>query len=309
MMTPQQRNAWREEYLEEMRKISLTPETLGDDTILDGLDESILEDHFFHFYFSFFIPYAKAIGFVLMNHPLVVASIDKEWIRSTDKITLGKLYEYLVELTRYGQVRFLSEVKCEEPSKQELFDSLQNRDEESFLETISKDHLDLSEECLKVGYSQMLLSFVLQFVSSVLDIAKDENEQDDEEQLEDVVHQGEEFLTERYGENYLKLIKGLEIQNIASYSNLDFSHCDAEFESTYSSVIAQMYLLQFFVDNFFDEDEEGVLNDSMNCCSFADIINDIKTIMNLIEDNRMSQEDAIQQPHKTLEDMSGEMNS
>ena len=309
MITPEQKQAWREEYLGEMRKISLTPETLGEDSLLEDLDDSILEDHFFHFYFSFFIPYAKAIGFVLMNHPLVVASIDKDWIRSTDKITLGELYEYLVELTRYGQVRFLSEVKCEEPSKQELFDSLQNRDKDSFLETISKDHLDLSEECLKVGYSQMLLSFVLQFVSSMLDIAKDEDEQDDEEQIEEVVHQGKEFMTERYGENYPKLTKELEIEDIASYSNLDFSHCDSEFESAYSSVVAQMNLLQSFVDSFFDKDEEAVLNDSLNCCSFADIINDIQSIMNLIEDSRMSPEDAITQPHKTLEDMPGETNS
>ena len=91
MITPEQKQTWREEYLEEMRKISLTPETFGDNSLLDGLDDSIIEDHFFHFYFSLFLPYTKAIGFVLRNHPLVVASIDKDWIRSSDKITLGEL--------------------------------------------------------------------------------------------------------------------------------------------------------------------------------------------------------------------------
>ena len=102
MITPQQQRAWREEYLEEMRKVSQDIYPLEGREESDGED---LEERIILFYNDVLIPIINTTGYVYQNFPIVVSQIDEKQVplKEEESLSLPEVFDYLASMSQYGR--------------------------------------------------------------------------------------------------------------------------------------------------------------------------------------------------------------
>jgi hypothetical protein len=285
MITPQQRNAWREKYLEEMCKVSQESFPIGD---LQGfMDENILEDRIFLSFMDTLIPFINTIGYYLQNNPLSDDPSDLADIPEENRFSLPDLFEYLTGMSQYGCEIVLSKVPdFEEP----LFSAIQDNDKERFLSIITENEIDLSEICLEVGNANAFWWYLHDVLSSFIDLLQSALDDDIEEEvlkekLTALEEKNNEFLEHspaaaagakmavEKDADFHMLIKKISSINLPADENT---------LSLYAGEIMMYYLFIRGVYDFLSTEEKTIFNDALSKNKYNDILNDIKRVVYIL---------------------------
>jgi len=283
MITPEQKQAWREEYIDELRAISQERPDLGDYQEL--LDKSDINDRIFMFFLDAFVPSLNAFGYYLQNNPLDDDPEGEPYPVSEEIVlTRSELFEYLSGMCHYGREKVLSKLT----NDKQLLLAIQNDDEELFLNATKEDDPILARICLEVGYANhvlILLRDMLSFVAEAMDYAMSDEEEetrDDDEmpaflqEKKDSIEQSSEVVIPGVKDQFNQIIEQLT-SLIPLVSQFKLAK-EADF--IYASDCVMFYLFYQLISSL-ESDERGFIFHPIENTEFTDVLDDIKQVLYL----------------------------
>ena len=280
MITQEQKQIWREEYLEEMRIISQEVSPLEGRGDASGED---IDDRLLLFFSDVLIPLINSIGYVFQNFPLVVSRIDEEAIplKEEDVLSLSDVFEYLYAMSQYGRDIVLSEIPNYEP----LLQAVQDNEKEYFLRLVQEQQVDFSDICLRVGYTNKILQTLHNALSYFMACLLSETiDDEDEKEIENQVNSFKERIEHSVGKEALQpyIVNEKTTRLVLGMTNLDIKQLDNVFHTLYAWYVLTWTSQCEIVCNSFLEQETAIIKRVIDNEEYRDIINDIKRIAYLI---------------------------
>lgn len=280
MITLEQKQAWREEYLEEMRKISQEIYPLEGREESDGED---FDERIILFYNDVLIPMLNTTGYVFQNFPIVVSQIDEKHIplREEDALSLPDVFDYLCSISQYGRDIVLSAFPDYEP----LLRAVQENDKDRFLRLIDERSLDFSEICQRIGYtSKLLLTLHHALTLSMMKIMEIAIDAEEESSLMAELDYWVKRFQDSLGEEELGKFSVNEqfVKLVALCSSLDIQSLDYYSQFLYAGVIPIWLSQSGMVSSHFMDEELAIIQTMMTNTDYDDIIEDIKRIVYII---------------------------
>ena len=284
MITPEQKQAWREEYLEEMRNVSQEAFPIKD---FQGLfDENDIGDRIFLTIIDTLIPFLNTLGYYIQNNPFFDDPSELAYASEENRLSLPDLFEYLTGMSRYGCDMVLSKVPgFEEP----LFSAVQDNDKKRFLRIVEENGLDFSEICLEVGEANATWWYMHDTLSSFAEmfqaIFDDDIEEDDlEEKYKAFQEKNEEDLNQLSLGATSEALLGRDINFnmlIKEISSIDIP-ADENTLSLYVSEILCFYMFLMAAQTSLAPEERKILTDVLLICKYGEVINDIERLIYIL---------------------------
>ena len=269
MITPEQKQAWKEEYLGELRKIAQTPETV--DVDIQDEDNGTFEPYFIRFYCQVFSPLLNTFNYAINNHPLIAAEIDTPEFKQESKATISEFFHFLQSLSPFGQDEVLSSFKCDASRQELLMVALQNDDETSFTLLIDPIENELSDAFLRIGHlckAQAIVQNVDECIS---------NDDNPETILPDKVKQQE---IEEYGKDIISFYLNHEdiLEKVKALSLFDISSKDDVVQRLFCYSLKVWHIVITVSNAILLDEELSIIKSLLNTESFSDVIVDFKRL-------------------------------
>ena len=269
MITPQQKNAWRGAYLQELRKIAKSQLNPWLDEVEWENDK--IEDRLTQFVFRDFVKLIKVVAYVFENHPLVLAKVDNQLILEDDIISEEQFYRVLSVANNYTRDGIISCFNTSEELREGVHIALKNNDQKAFLSIIST--IDTEEIRRYVGYMSRLFA-QLRLGIRVLEgdeLNEDENNSVDNTIKDQIIRlNNQENMDFSSFENQLSLI--------ANNTNLNLLSISEEIQSVpqlYYSEVLIWSGVSMIVDAMFLPKELDIVKDILRTWQFPEITDDL----------------------------------
>ena len=268
MITQEQRQAWKDEYLEQLSNISKEILPVDDKY---SLDSNSLDDRLLLFLANVIIPLLNSFGYVMQNFPVVVAKIDGK-ANKKYSLSIYELFDYLYGMSNYGRDQVLSVI----PDYYQLFVAVQENNKEEFVNIIKERGVDVSAICKDVGYTNFVLLLFRDSLSLLIEsIISDESSNDEE-------------LIERSGSLNKKIRKMLskeainfwsiedKLDSVLNNSQLDIKSLSRPFWLLYTLYCNLWVVICSLAGGYFEDEEVNIVKTLINSPAYNDITNDLK---------------------------------
>lgn len=289
MITPQQKQAWREEYLEEMRNVSRERLDLNESQVLD---KTVIADRLFLFLIETIVPYINTLGYYLQNNPLDDEDSGEEQFQIPEDVILtrSELFEYLSGMSQYGRDIVLSKLSNYEI----LLSAVQNNDEEQFLNATDENDTVLAQICLEVGLANKMLLMLRDFFSFLAEafayLMSEEavNDSDSSSTKDDFVDSMDEYL-EKQAQDFSFFTHGKEqdlintiFEQLPTILPLVSSlKLDEEAAYVYTMACSSFYLFTRIFSTL-DSEERVILAEAIKETEYPDVLEDTKQVLYLL---------------------------
>ena len=273
MITPEQRQAWKEEYLGELRKIAQTPETV--DVDIQDEDNGTFEPYFIRFYCQVFSPLLNTFNYAINNHPLIAAEIDTPEFKQESKATISEVFHFLQPLSPYGQDEVISSFKCDSSRQELLMTALQNDDETSFTLLVHPLEGELSDVFLRIGHlckAQTIVQNVDECISNndTIDIPDIIKQQGIEEYGKDIIS----FYLSH--DDILEKVKALSLFDIGSKEDV--------VQRLYCYSLKVWHIVIAVSNAVLLDEELSIIKGLLNTESFSDVVVDFRRLNYMLFD-------------------------
>lgn len=302
MISIQQEQQWRREYLQKMRDIlndargkynlerlkELYPEDVEELDDLEGDDNSVLP-----FLLEVIAPILSLMPFIEKNVPAPQTKEDEEGKGFFPRYTLSEIFDYLSSITDYGKYRLLNQFPGDDDAYQELEKALFSNDKEKFIQIVKDRKLDFSEFRRRIegniyfatGTEELIARLIVPFSGQITGEDEFNRWEDDLEELGEIMSQHFPQTVYRsvkeikgIGEDLLELPKDeIDIILPQRISGLHLSNEDVV--QVFSVSVYFFYLFAIIFCSVLKDDELKVINDFLDASENRRVLNGIKRVL------------------------------
>ena len=302
MISIQQEQQWRREYLQKMRDIlndargkynlerlkELYPEDAEELDDLEGDDIFV-----FKFLLEVIAPILSLVPFIEKNVPAPQTKGDEEGKGFFPRYTLSEIFDYLSSITDYGKYRLLNQFPGDDDAYQELEKALFSNDKEKFIQIVKDRKLDFSEFRRRIegniyfatGTEELIARLIVPFSGQITGEDELNRWGDDLEELGEIMSQHSPQTVYRY----VKEIKGIgkdlwelpkdeiDFDMLQRISGLHLSNEDVV--HMFSVSVYFFLLYSIFFCSVLKDDELKVINDFLDGFENRRVLNGIKRVL------------------------------